>query len=116
VPEPRRYFESRESRRERERAHSLSGAEARVEAVTTIHVTSGGIDPIHVALLEIAGRRVFAKLDQAASESTPIEQVLAGQKVKFLVKDDGDHYFQILRERGLDLGRVVQAIRRRVGG
>jgi acetyl-CoA C-acetyltransferase len=115
VPEPRRVFESRESRRERERAHGLSGAEARVEAVTTIHVTGGGGDPIHVALLEIDGRRVFAKLDHAASEAAPVEQVLAGQKVKFLVKDDGDHYFQIPRERSLDLGRVVQAIRRRVG-
>src|SRR5262249_43659049 len=49
VPEPRRMFESRESRRERERAHALSGAEARVEAVTTIHVTGGGGDPVHVA-------------------------------------------------------------------
>ncbi len=116
VPEPRRLFESRESRgRERERAHALHGAEARVEAATTIHVTSGGSDPVHVALLEIDGRRVFAKLDHAMSEAAPIEQVLAGQKVKFLVKDDGDHYFQIPRERGLDLGRVVQAIRRRVG-
>jgi len=78
-------------------------------------VTGGGGDPIHVALLEIDGRRVFAKLDHAASEAAPVEQVLAGQKVKFLVKDDGDHYFQIPRERGQGLGRVVQAIRRRVG-
>jgi acetyl-CoA C-acetyltransferase len=115
VPEPRRVFESRGSRRERERAHSLSGADARVEGVTTIHVTGGGGDPIHVALLEIDGRRVFAKLDHPAAEAAPVEQVLAGQKVKFLVKDDGDHYFQIPRERTLDLGRVVQAIRRRVG-
>ena len=59
--------------------------------------------------------RVFAKLDQAPSESAPVEQVLAGQTVKFLVKDDGDHYFQIPRERGQGIGRVVQAIRRRVG-
>ena len=58
---------------------------------------------------------MFAKLDHALSEVAPIEQVLAGQKVKFLIKDDGDHYFQIPRERGFDLGRVVQAIRRRVG-
>jgi acetyl-CoA C-acetyltransferase len=115
VAEPLRMFESRESRREREHAHALHGAEARVEAVTTIHVTSGGGEPIHVALLEIAGRRVFAKLDRAPSESAPVEQVLAGQTVKFLIKDDGDHYFQIPRERGQGLGRVVQAIRRRVG-
>ena len=115
VAEPLRMFESRESRREREHAHALHGAEARVEAVTTIHVTSGGGEPIHVALLEIAGRRVFAKLDRAPSESAPVEQVLTGQTVKFLIKDDGDHYFQIPRERGQGLGRVVQAIRRRVG-
>ncbi len=115
VPPPRRLFESRESRRERERASSLHGAEARVEAATTIHVTAGGGAPIHVALLEIDGRRVFAKLDAPPSEQAPLEQLLAGQKVKFLVKDDGDHYFQIPRERGFDLGRVVQAIRRRVG-
>jgi acetyl-CoA C-acetyltransferase len=115
VPAPKLLYESRESRRERDRAHGLHGAVARVEAATTIHVTGGGGEPIHVALLEIDGRRVFAKLDHALSEAAPIEQVLAGQKVKFLVKDDGDHYFQIPRERGFDLGRVVQAIRRRVG-
>jgi hypothetical protein len=115
VPAPKLHYESRESRRERDRAHGLHGADARVEAATTIHVTGGGGEPIHVALLEIDGRRVFAKLDHALSEAAPIEQVLAGQRVKFLVKDDGDHYFQIPRERGFDLGRVVQAIRRRVG-
>jgi hypothetical protein len=36
--------------------------------------------------------------------------------VKLLVKDDGDQYFQIPRGRSFDVGRVVQAIRRRVGG
>jgi acetyl-CoA C-acetyltransferase len=115
VAPPRRLYESSESRLERELAGDLSGANAHVLAATTIHVTAGGGDPIHVALLEIAGRRVFAKLDRAPDEAAPVEQVLAGQKVKFLVKDDGDHYFQIPRERGFDLGRVVQAIRRRVG-
>ena len=116
VASPRRFYESRESRLEREQASDLHGADARVEAATTIHVTAGGGAPIHVALLEIAGRRVFAKLDQPPDEAVPVEQALAGQKVKFLVKDDGDHYFQIPRERGFDLGRVVQAIRKRVGG
>ena len=41
-----------------------------------------------------------------------------GQKVKLLVKDDGDHYFQIPKPRGLgrfDVGQIVDAIRRRVG-
>ena len=116
VAQPRRLFESRGSRLAREQASGLHGADAQVLAATTIHVTAGGGPPIHVALLEIAGRRVIAKLDRAAEESAPLEQVLAGSTVKFLVKDDGDHYFQIPRERGFDLGRVVQSIRKRVGG
>ena len=40
--------------------------------------------------------------------------MLAGQKVKLLVKDDGDQYFQIPRGRSFDISRVVDAIRRRV--
>ncbi|MBW2399764.1 MAG: hypothetical protein JRG80_10870, partial [Deltaproteobacteria bacterium] len=44
------------------------------------------------------------------------EQVLAGQKVKLLVKDDGDHYFQISRGLPFDLGRILSSIRGRVGG
>lgn len=116
VPAPRRLYESRESRLEREQPAELHGADARVEAVTTIHVTAGGEAPIHVALLRIGGRRVFAKLDRAAHPEDSVEEALTGQTVKFLVKDDGDHYFQLPRGRGFDLGRVVSAIRRRVGG
>ena len=82
----------------------------------TIHVTAGGKSPIHVALLQIDGRRVFARLDHAPREDEMPEEVLAGQKVKLLVKGDGDAYFQIPRGRGLDLGRLVKTIRRRVGG
>ncbi len=114
VPAPRRLYESPESRGERALSADLHGADARVEAATTIHVTAGGGEPIHVALLNVGGRRVFAKLDDAAQLDAPLEEMLAGQKVRFLVKDDGDHYFQVPRG-GLDLGRVVQAIRRRVG-
>jgi len=36
--------------------------------------------------------------------------------VKLLVKDDGDHYFQISRGLPFDLGRIVNSIRGRVGG
>lgn len=114
VAQPRRLYESSHSRLEREQALDLSGGDGHVLAATTIHVTAGGSEPIHVALLEIAGRRVFAKLDRAPDEAAPARRVLAGQKVKFLVKDDGDHYFSI-PERGFDLGRVVSAIRKRVG-
>jgi hypothetical protein len=44
-----------------------------------------------------------------------LEQILTGQKVRVLVKDDGDHYFQLPQSRGLDLGRIARALRRRVG-
>jgi acetyl-CoA acetyltransferase len=116
VPPPRRHFESPRRRPERALPSGLHGAQATVEGATTIHVTAGGGQPIHVALLSIDGRRVFAKLDHAPREGEAPEQVLAGQKVKLLVKDDGDHYFQIPRGRGFDLGRLVQSIRRRVRG
>jgi len=69
-----------------------------------------------VALLSIDGRRVFAKLDHAPRDGEAPEEVLAGQKVRLLVKDDGDHYFQISRGLPFDLGRIVNSIRRRVGG
>jgi hypothetical protein len=55
-------------------------------------------------------------MEQPPREDEPIEQLLEGQKVKLLVKDDGDQYFEILRGRGIDLGHFVQSIRRRVGG
>ncbi len=116
VAPPRRRFESQRRRPEREAAVGLHGASATVEAATTIHVTAGGGEPVHVALLSIDGRRVFAKLDHAPLEEEAPEQVLAGQKVRLLVKDDGDHYFQIPRSRGFDLGRLAQSIRRRVAG
>ena len=70
---------------------------------------------MHVALLSIDGRRVFAKLENAPEEGQAFEQVIAGQQVNLLVKDDGDQYFQIPRSSGFDVGRLVQAIRRRVG-
>ncbi len=114
VPMPRTHFESRQSRPERQAAATLHGLHATVEGATTIHVTSSGEGPIHVALLDLGGRRVFAKLDHAYHDEGPAEQVLAGQKVKLLVKDDGDHYFQLRRSRSFDLGRVVKSIRSRV--
>jgi acetyl-CoA C-acetyltransferase len=115
VTPPRLHFESNR-RPERKPATELDGAQAVVEAATTIYVTSGGGGPVHVALLEIGGHRVFAKLDHAPHDEEAPEVVLAGQKVKLLVKDDGDQYFQIPRGRSFDVGRLVSAIRRRVGG
>jgi len=116
VAPPRRAYQSRRGRPERTRPAGLHGSTARVEAATTIHVTGAGEEPIHVALLEIDGRRVFAKLDHEPTPGEPPEQILHGQRVRFLVKDDGDQYFQIQRGRGTGLGRIVQSIRRRVGG
>jgi acetyl-CoA acetyltransferase len=114
VPPPPRRFESQRRRPEREAAHRFHGATATVEAATTIHVTAPEGEPVHVALLSIDGRRVFAKLDHAPRDGEAPEQVLAGQKVRLLVKDDGDHYFQVPRGRGFDLGRLTQSLRRRV--
>jgi acetyl-CoA acetyltransferase len=115
VTPPRLHFESRQGRPERESVSGLHGAEAIVEAATTIHVRAGGGPPLHVALLSIGGRRVFAKLDREPADAETPEEALAGQRVRLLVKDDGDHYFQLQRNRSFDLSRVVQSIRRRVG-
>jgi acetyl-CoA acetyltransferase len=116
VPPPRLHFESRHGRPERESASPLHGAEATVEAATTIHVRPGSGPPLHVALLSIDGRRVFAKLESEPNEAETPEEALAGQKVKLLVKDDGDQYFQLQRGRtSFDFSRVVRSIRRRVG-
>jgi len=115
VAPPRLHFESRAGRPEREGVSQLHGAEATVEAATTIHVRAGGGPPLHVALLSIDGRRVFAKLERAPADAEAPEEALAGQRVRLLVKDDGDHYFRLERSRSFDLSRVVQSIRRRVG-
>ena len=114
VPPPRLHFESRRSRPAREASAALHGASATVEAATTIHVTAGEPAPVHVALLSIGGRRVFAKLDRAFSDEQAPDESLAGQKVRLLIKDDGDHYFQVPRARGFDVGRIVSSLRRRV--
>jgi acetyl-CoA C-acetyltransferase len=116
VPEPRHRFESSDRRPPRQATTGLDGLRATVEAATTIYVTGKGHEPAHVALLRIDGRRVFARLDHPPRDGEPTEEVLAGQKVRLLVKGDGDHYFQINRGRGIDLARMVQSIRRRVGG
>jgi acetyl-CoA C-acetyltransferase len=115
TPPPRLHFESRAGRPEREGVSQLHGAEATVEAATTIHVRAGGGPPLHVALLSIDGRRVFAKLDREPTDAETPEEALAGQRVRLLVKDDGDPYFRFERSRSFDLSRVVQSIRRRIG-
>lgn len=92
------------------------GGKAIVEAATTIHVTADGVPaPVHVALVKIDGRRVFAKLDSPPEEGRSIEEMLAGQTVKLLVKDDGDHYFQVPPTRGFDLGWIASFLRKRLG-
>ena len=57
---------------------------------------------------------MFAKLDHSPDAAEAPEEVLAGQKVKFLVKDDGDHYFQVDRGRSGDFGRLVDRLRTRL--
>jgi acetyl-CoA acetyltransferase len=97
-------------------AGGLHGATAVLEAYTSIHVTSGNQpSPIHVGLVRIADRLAFAKLDHPPHEGERAELVLAGQRVKLLVKDDGDNYFQIPRGRGFDLSSLVERVRGAVG-
>jgi acetyl-CoA C-acetyltransferase len=116
VAPPRTLFESREGTPRRKEVR-VAGGRAVVEAATSIFVTPEGISaPVHAALLSIDGRRVFARMDHAPGEDEGPEHVLAGQRVKLLVKDDGDHYFQIPRPRAFEMRRIVEAIRRRVGG
>lgn len=95
LPRPPRSPERRRDGAPHPTALALSGSDARVEAATTIHVTSDGGGPIHLALLSIGDRRVFAKLDAPVE---PGREPLAGRRARFLVKDDGDHYFQLVRE------------------
>ena len=119
VTRPMTRFVSTGATPRREPEALRPGVSALVEAATTIHVTAPGVEmPVHVALLSIGDRRVFARMDRRLREGEGAEQALAGQKVRLLVKDDGDHYFQIPRPRGLarfDLAQLVEGIRRRVG-
>jgi hypothetical protein len=107
LPEPPRYL--RPPGEPAVPASKLHGKRARIEAATTIHVTASGSEPIHIALLSVGDRRVFAKLD------APVEPglELTGQPARFLVKDDGDHYFQLVRERW-DLQSLFRSIKDRV--
>jgi hypothetical protein len=114
-PQPRLHWASTDRRPGADVPEGAHDAPAIVEAFTTIHVTAGETPgPIHVALVRLGDRRVFAKLDHEPREGEAPEQVLAGQRVRLLVKDDGDQYFQIPRGRGLSLGGLMERVRRRV--
>jgi acetyl-CoA acetyltransferase len=118
VTRPMTRFAGMGPRAQAEPAPLRQGAPALVEAATTIHVTAPGVDmPVHVALLSLGNQRVFARMDRRLEAGEGAEQVLAGQKVRLLVKDDGDHYFQIPKPRGiprLEIGQILERIRRRV--
>lgn len=120
LPRPTLSFRSNNAPRVTEASEQLEGlhgASALLEAYTSIYVTSGHHPgPIHVGLVRIGDRRAFAKLDHPPGEGEPDEAVLTGQKVKLLVKDDGDQYFQITRGRGFDLSGLVERVMSRVGG
>ena len=73
-----------------------------------------GLTAVHVAILSINGQRVFAKLDREANANVSPEEMLAGQKVRLLVKDDGDQYFQ-LEPAGIGFGGILDRVARRVG-
>ncbi|MCU0670617.1 MAG: hypothetical protein MUF70_14905 [Myxococcota bacterium] len=118
VPRPQMSFRSIGPPRlvETPETTGLHGASAVLEAYTSIYVTSGTQpSPVHVGLVRIGDRRAFAKLDRLPGEGEPDEAVLAGQRVRLLVKDDGDQYFQIDRNRGFDLAGLVGRVKSRVG-
>ena len=96
-PPPPRYL--RASERLNAPPAALHGRRARIEAATTIHVTAGLSGPIHVALLTVGDRRVFAKLDEPTQTGEDAIAALTGHPARFLIKDDGDHYFQLVRDR-----------------
>jgi hypothetical protein len=67
-----------------------------IEAATTIHVTASGGPPIHVALLSIDGRRVFAKFDAPAESADELAVTLPGRRARFVITQDGDHRVELL--------------------
>ena len=93
---------------------TLHGSPALIEAATTIHVTASGSEPLHVALLSVGDRRVFARFDAPPHDGAELA-TLAGRRARFLVKGDGDHYFQLAPARW-DLGSLWKQIVGRVLG
>lgn len=113
---PQLSFRSTGPARISEEREPLAARRAVLEAFTSIHVTSGAQPgPVHVGLVRIGGHLAFAKLDHPPGEGEPAESVLAGQRVRLLLKDDGDQYFQLPRGLGFDLAGLVERVRARVG-
>ncbi|HSJ96854.1 MAG TPA: beta-ketoacyl synthase N-terminal-like domain-containing protein, partial [Myxococcota bacterium] len=113
---PQLSFRSTGPARVSEERERVPAGRAVLEAFTSIHVSGaqpGG--PVHVGLVRIAGHLAFAKLDHPPGEGEPAESVLAGQRVRLLLKDDGDQYFQMPRGLGFDLAGMVERVRARVG-
>jgi hypothetical protein len=77
---------------------ALHGREARIEAATSIYVTASGDAPIHVALLSVDGRRVFARLAGEPAPGEDISATLPGRRARFALRGDGDHTFEVLPE------------------
>jgi acetyl-CoA acetyltransferase len=113
---PQLAFRSTGPARISEERQRVPEGRAVLEAFTSIHVTSGEQpEPVHVGLVRIAGHLAFAKLDHPPGEGEPAESVLAGQRVRLLLKDDGDQYFQMPKGLGFDLAGMVERVRARVG-
>jgi acetyl-CoA acetyltransferase len=75
---------------------ALSGQTGRIDAATAIHVTTEGEEAVRVALLSVAGRRVFAKLATPEPASGDALAQLAGRAARFWIGADGEHYFEPL--------------------
>jgi acetyl-CoA C-acetyltransferase len=95
LPPPRRRAERRPMPLP---ALALHGRAALIEAATTIYVTASGDGPIHVALLSVDGRRVFARFAEPVDPRDDLSQTLPGRSARFLVTESGDHEFALLPE------------------
>ena len=74
---------------------ALHGRVGLIEAATAIHVTASGEPPIHLALLSLEGRRVFATLPRGVDAG----EELAGLSARFVVGADGGHGCELVGER-----------------
>ncbi len=114
VTAPRILFEAQPLAAAADVQATANGDHGVVEAGTTIYVTgSNGSEPIHVAVVRMGGRRVFAKLEREAGAIDVRHDALLGQRVRILLGEDGQRRFRL--ESGSAVGNLVGRVRDRFG-
>jgi acetyl-CoA acetyltransferase len=114
VPAPRLAFGRNGGAPLRVDPASLDGARGTVLALTTIHVTgnaAGG--QTSVAVVDVDGRRHFARLDPSAAADLPPEDALAGLRVRLALAEDGTPVFR--PDTGPVLVRWADRVREMIG-